>query len=70
VHTALQVVNGLLHRGPIYPRLFADGNGDGLGDLPGIRDHRDHLGVDATWFSPFYPAPMADARTADEAESA
>jgi alpha-glucosidase len=47
----------------IYPRSFADGNGDGIGDLPGIEAHVDHLadlGVEAIWLSPFYPSPMAD----------
>jgi alpha-glucosidase len=47
----------------IYPRSFADSNGDGVGDLDGIRTHLDHLvwlGVDAIWLSPFYRSPMAD----------
>ena len=47
----------------IYPRSFADANGDGVGDLDGVRQHLDHLrwlGVDALWLSPFYPSPMAD----------
>jgi len=47
----------------IYPRSFADGNGDGVGDLPGIIAHLDYLaelGVDAIWLSPIYPSPMAD----------
>ena len=47
----------------IYPRSFADGNGDGLGDLPGIRgrlDYLQELGVDAIWLSPFYPTPDKD----------
>src|SRR5512143_1077201 len=47
----------------IYPRSFADANGDGVGDLEGARRHLDHvawLGVDAAWLSPFYPSPMAD----------
>jgi alpha-glucosidase len=47
----------------IYPRSFADGNGDGTGDLIGVREHLDHLqalGVDAIWLSPFYRSPMAD----------
>ncbi len=47
----------------IYPRSFADGNGDGVGDLLGIRDRLDHLvelGVDAVWLSPFYESPMRD----------
>ncbi|MEV0808378.1 glycoside hydrolase family 13 protein [Micromonospora sp. NPDC050200] len=48
----------------VYPRSFADGNGDGIGDIAGIRAHLDHLsglGVDAVWLSPWYPSPMADA---------
>jgi len=47
----------------IYPRSFGDSNGDGVGDLEGIRRRLDHLawlGVDAIWLSPFYPSPMAD----------
>jgi alpha-glucosidase len=47
----------------IYPRSFQDSNGDGIGDLPGIRQRLDYLaalGVDAIWISPFYPSPMAD----------
>jgi alpha-glucosidase len=47
----------------IYPRSFADSNGDGVGDLDGIRRHLDHLqwlGVDALWVSPFFRSPMAD----------
>jgi len=47
----------------IYPRSFADSNGDGIGDLPGITAHLDYvasLGVDAIWLSPFFTSPMAD----------
>ena len=49
----------------IYPRSFADTNGDGIGDLPGIVEHLDHLGpdglgVDAIWLSPIYPSPGLD----------
>lgn len=47
----------------IYPRSFCDTDGDGVGDLEGIRRHLDHvadLGVDAVWLSPFFPSPMAD----------
>ena len=48
----------------IYPRSWADSNGDGIGDLPGITGRLDHLrdlGVDAIWLSPFYTSPQADA---------
>ncbi|GFE76769.1 alpha-amylase family glycosyl hydrolase [Novosphingobium sp. TCA1] len=47
----------------IYPRSFADANGDGIGDLPGIAARLGHvasLGVEAVWISPFYASPMAD----------
>lgn len=47
----------------IYPRSFADSNGDGIGDLPGITAHLDHvasLGVDGIWLSPFFTSPMVD----------
>ncbi|MEM5338364.1 alpha-amylase family glycosyl hydrolase [Paraburkholderia azotifigens] len=47
----------------IYPRSFQDSNGDGIGDLPGIRTRLEYLaalGVDAVWISPIYPSPMAD----------
>ena len=52
----------------IYPRSFADANGDGVGDLRGIAEHLDYLnngaddslGVAAIWLSPFYRSPMAD----------
>ncbi|MFE9337350.1 glycoside hydrolase family 13 protein [Streptomyces sp. NPDC007063] len=48
----------------VYPRSFADGDGDGMGDLPGVRQRLPHLaalGVDAVWLSPFYASPQADA---------
>ncbi|MEV0001522.1 glycoside hydrolase family 13 protein [Micromonospora sp. NPDC050980] len=47
----------------VYVRSFADGTGDGVGDLPGAAAHLPHLaslGVDAVWLTPFYPSPMAD----------
>jgi alpha-glucosidase len=47
----------------IYPLSFADSNGDGYGDLPGIAgklDYLEWLGVNAIWLSPIYPSPMAD----------
>jgi len=47
----------------IYPRSFADSNDDGIGDLPGITAHLDHLewlGIDAIWLSPTFPSPNAD----------
>src|SRR5512135_1424362 len=47
----------------IYPRSFADANGDGVGDLPGILSKLDYLqwlGVDAIWLSPIHPSPMVD----------
>ncbi len=47
----------------VYPRSFADSNGDGIGDLPGLLDRLDYialLGADVLWVSPFYPSPQAD----------
>ena len=47
----------------VYPRSFADSDGDGIGDLEGIRQHLDHiagLGAEAVWLSPVFPSPMAD----------
>jgi alpha-glucosidase len=48
----------------VYVRSFADGNGDGAGDLAGVRARLPYLaelGIDAIWFAPWYPSPMADA---------
>src|SRR3954453_6146461 len=47
----------------IYVRSFADASADGVGDLPGVRQHLPYLaelGVDALWLTPFYLSPMAD----------
>lgn len=47
----------------VYPRSFADGNGDGVGDLAGLRARLNYiaeLGVEAVWLSPIYPSPMRD----------
>ncbi len=47
----------------IYPRSFADANGDGIGDLDGITAHLDYLaslGIDAIWLSPINPSPLKD----------
>src|SRR5206468_11936660 len=48
----------------VYIRSFADANGDGIGDLAGVRERLPYLrdlGVDAIWFNPWYPSPLADA---------
>ena len=48
----------------VWPRSFMDGDGDGVGDLPGITarlDHLERLGVDVVWLSPVYPSPQDDA---------
>jgi alpha-glucosidase len=58
---ALWWQHGIVYQ--IYPRSFQDSNGDGIGDLVGIRLRLDYLrwlGVDAIWISPIYPSPMAD----------
>jgi glycosidase len=47
----------------VYPRSFADSNGDGIGDLPGLIGHLDHLvdlGIGAVWVSPFFASPQRD----------
>jgi alpha-glucosidase len=69
-----KVVSGLFHRSDdewwqrgviyqVYPRSFQDSNGDGIGDLRGVRDRLEYLewlGVDAVWLSPMFRSPMAD----------
>jgi alpha-glucosidase len=53
--------SGVLYQ--IYPRSFADSNGDGVGDLEGVIRRLDHLawlGVDAAWLNPIMPSPNAD----------
>ena len=48
----------------VYIRSFADGNGDGIGDIAGLRARLPYLaelGVDALWINPWYPSPMKDA---------
>jgi alpha-glucosidase len=55
------LTDGVIYQ--IYPRSFQDSDGDGVGDLAGIRSRLDHLtwlGVDALWMSPIYPSPNAD----------
>src|SRR6476659_3869482 len=47
----------------VYPRSFADSDGDGICDLPGLESNLDHLvrlGVDVIWLSPVYPSPQDD----------
>ena len=47
----------------VYVRSFADANGDGVGDLAGVRARLPYLrdlGIDALWFNPWYPSPLAD----------
>jgi alpha-glucosidase len=53
--------DGVLYQ--IYPRSFADSNGDGVGDLQGVIDHLDYLewlGVDGVWLTPVMPSPNKD----------
>ncbi len=59
--TAAWWQRGIIYQ--VYPRSFADADGDGVGDLPGLTARLDYLaglGVDAIWLSPMYPSPMAD----------
>ncbi|MFO7700588.1 MAG: alpha-amylase family glycosyl hydrolase, partial [Acidimicrobiia bacterium] len=47
----------------VYIRSFAHGNGDGIGDIAGLRSRLDHLSslrVDALWVNPWYPSPLTD----------
>ncbi len=47
----------------VFVRAFADGNGDGIGDLPGLTaklDYLQWLGVDAVWLLPIFPSPLRD----------
>ena len=51
------------HLRDLSPQFHADGNGDGVGDIAGIRSHLRYLaelGVDAIWIAPWYPSPMKD----------
>src|SRR3954468_18061289 len=53
--------DGVLYQ--VYPRSFADSDGDGIGDLQGVIDHLDHLawlGIDGIWLNPTFPSPNAD----------
>jgi alpha-glucosidase len=61
VSDALWWQRGIIYE--VYPRSFADGNGDGVGDLAGLLrriDYLAELGVTAIWLSPIFPSPMAD----------
>ncbi|MFH1524733.1 MAG: alpha-glucosidase [Chloroflexota bacterium] len=61
MHDFLWWRDGVIYQ--IYPRSFADSDGDGLGDLPGIISRLDYLAelrIDAVWLSPVYPSPDKD----------
>jgi alpha-glucosidase len=61
VHPRLWWQTGTIYQ--VYPRSFQDSNGDGIGDLAGVRSRLGHLkdlGVDAIWLSPIHPSPQAD----------
>ena len=50
----------------VYIRSFADGDGDGIGDISGLRSRLPYLaalGIDAVWITPWYPSPMKDGGT-------
>jgi len=47
----------------IYPKSYRDTNGDGIGDLPGVKEklpYLNELGIDMIWLNPFYPSPQKD----------
>ena len=53
----------------VYPRSFADANGDGTGDVEGIRSRIPYLaklGIDAVWMNPWYPSPLLDGGYRDQ----
>ena len=57
----------------IYPRSFRDSDGDGVGDLEGVRQglgYLESLGVDAIWFTPWYRSPLADSNRAGQSRGA
>lgn len=61
--------DGVLYQ--IYPRSFADSNGDGVGDLPGLIERLDYLqwlGVSGVWICPVSVSPDADCNVADQRE--